>query len=202
MIRNIVFDVGNVLAFYRPDVHMKRLGFDQEEQDAVNRAMFQHSDWNECDRGEWSTEKLLEAFISHEPSYEAQIREAFQKIEGAIEVMPYTVEWLKRLKEKGYALYIISNYGEYTYERTRKDMTYLPYMDGAIFSFQERLIKPDIRIYQRLCEQYGLRPEECVFLDDRMENVEGARKAGFYGIQFFNYQQVEMELGKILGETK
>ncbi len=201
MIKNIVFDVGKVLVEYDPDKYMETLGFDTKTQVAVNAAMFQHPLWEECDRGIQTTEQLLEGFIANAPEYEEQIRCAFTTVEGAIRVMPYTIEWLEELKARGYHLYIISNYGEYTYERTKMEMTYLPYMDGAVFSFQCKMIKPDAAIYQHLCDTYQLNPAECVFFDDREENVEGAKKTGFYAIQFRNYEQAKKELEELLDGT-
>lgn len=198
MIKNIVFDVGKVLVEYDPDKYMEGLGFDTETQAAVNAAMFQHPLWEECDRGILTTEQLLNGFVANAPEYEEQIRRAFTTVEGAIHVMPYTMEWLEELKAKGYHLYIISNYGEYTYERTKMEMTYLPYMEGAVFSFQCKMIKPDIAIYQYLCDTYRLEPSECVFFDDREVNVEGARKAGFHGIQFRDYEQAKKELEELI----
>lgn len=198
MLKNIVFDVGKVLVEYDPDKHMKALGYDEKTREAVNAAMFQHPSWEECDRGIQTTEQLLNGFVANAAEYKDEIRRAFMTIEGAIHVMPYTIEWLEELKSKGYHLYIISNYGEYTYERTRKEMTYLPYMEGAVFSFQCKMIKPDVEIYQHFCDTYQLNPEECVFLDDREANVEGAKRAGFYAIQFENYEQAREELGELL----
>lgn len=194
MIRNIVFDVGKVLVYFEPERHLKNLGYDEETQRIVNNAMFAHPTWNECDRGVLSTEELIQLYISHAPSYAKEIREAFLKVEGAIDLLPHTMDWIKDLKNKGYRLYIISNYGEYTYEQTKEKLAFLPFMDGVIFSYQYKIIKPDLEIYRQLLTEYNLKAEECVFIDDKPENVEAARKVGYYGIQFLDYEQAKQEL--------
>ena len=198
MIKNIIFDVGNVLVEYNPDGLMRRLGFDEETLQAVNQAVFQNELWNESDRGVLSPEELLEAFIANNPAYEKEIRQVIDAVGDTISLMPYTVEWVKGLKEKGYHLYILSNYAEYTYEKTSHKMEFLPYMDGVVFSYRCKLIKPEKEIYEYICKTYELKPEESVFLDDRKDNVEAARNMGMHGIVFENYAQGSETLEQLL----
>ena len=198
MIKNIIFDVGKVLVEYDPDGMMKKLGFDEETLQTVNQAVFQNELWNESDRGVLSPEELLEAFIANNPAYEKEIRQVIDAVGDTISLMPYTVEWVKGLKEKGYHLYILSNYAEYTYEKTSHKMEFLPYMDGVVFSYRCKLIKPEKEIYEYICETYGLKPEESVFLDDREDNVQAARNMGMNGIEFENYAQGSETLEQLL----
>ena len=198
MIKNIIFDVGKVLVEYDPDGMMKKLGFDEETLQTVNQAVFQNELWNESDRGVLSPEELLEAFIANNPAYEKEIRQVIDAVGDTISLMPYTVEWVKGLKERGYHLYILSNYAEYTYEKTSHKMEFLPYMDGVVFSYRCKLIKPEKEIYEYICETYGLKPEESVFLDDREDNVQAARNMGMNGIEFENYAQGSETLEQLL----
>ena len=94
-------------------------------------------------------------------------------------------------------MYILSNYGDWTYRRTKDNaLDFLPLTDGAIFSYTVKQIKPDLEIYETLLNQYKLKPEECVFIDGRMENIEGAEKAGIHGICFETIGQVKEDLKK------
>lgn len=198
MIKNIIFDVGKVLVEYDPDGMMKKLGFDEETLQTVNQAVFQNESWNESDRGVLSPEELLEAFIANNPAYEKEIRQVIDAVGDTISLMPYAVEWVKGLKERGYHLYILSNYAEYTYEKTSHKMEFLPYMDGVVFSYRCKLIKPEKEIYEYICKTYELKPEESVFLDDRKDNVEAARNMGMHGIVFENYAQGSETLEQLL----
>ena len=198
MIKNIIFDVGKVLVEYDPDGMMKKLGFDEETLQTVNQAVFQNELWNESDRGVLSPEELLEAFIDNNPVYEKEIRQVIDAVGDTISLMPYTVEWVKGLKERGYHLYILSNYAEYTYEKTSHKMEFLPYMNGVVFSYRCKLIKPEKEIYEYICKTYELKPEESVFLDDREDNVEAARNMGMHGIVFENYAQGSETLEQLL----
>ena len=198
MIKNIIFDVGKVLVEYDPDGMMKKLGFDEETLQTVNQAVFQNELWNESDRGVLSPEELLEAFIANNPAYEKEIRQVIDAVGDTISLVPYAVEWVKGLKERGYHLYILSNYAEYTYEKTSHKMEFLPYMDGVVFSYRCKLIKPEKEIYEYICKTYELKPEESVFLDDRKDNVEAARNMGMHGIVFENYAQGSETLEQLL----
>ena len=197
MIRNIVFDVGKVLVTFEPRKYLEQLGYDETTVEAVMRAVFLSELWLENDRGNLTITELEKGFVANAPEYEVQIKHAFQNVGEIIELMPYAMDWIKELKKQGYHLYIISNYGESTYQQTEHKLKFLPYMDGAIFSYRHKMIKPDREIYELLLERYGLKAHECVFIDDCFENVEGARKVGFYGIHFLDYQQAKEELKKI-----
>ena len=201
MVKNIIFDVGKVLVEYDPDTYMERLGFDDKIKKVLNEAMFQNYLWNEMDRGVFSTEDMLSKFISNAPSYEKEIRKAFENVGEAVEPFSYSVDWLKELKEQGYRVYILSNYPEHTYKQTEQKMKFLDYVDGAIFSYTCKVIKPEKEIYKKLCQNYSLNPSESVFLDDRLENVEQAQKLGLYGIVFKTYEQGRKELEQLLKEN-
>ena len=79
-------------------------------------------------------------------------------------------------------------------------LDFIPYMDGGILSYQDRMIKPDAKIYQLLLARYELKAQESVFIDDTLANVEAARALGFHGIVFRTKEQVQEELEGILRE--
>ena len=112
--------------------------------------------------------------------------------------MPHTMPWVKALKERGYRLYVLSNYGEYLFLKSKDRLDFMPYMDGAVISYQIQMIKPDQEIYEYILNKYGLLPEESVFIDDRPENVEGAKLIGMNGILFEDFEQASGELEKML----
>ena len=175
MIKNVIFDVGQVLVAWEPVEAMRALGMDEETVRAVADATVHTSDWDEADRGALSDEELLTGFIRKAPAYEAQIRNFWEHVDRAIYPFPYVGEWMRTLKDKGYRLYILSNYGAWTYAKTKdQSLGFLKDVDGALFSFEVKQIKPEPEIYHSLLERFHLRAEECVFLDDRQNNVDGA----------------------------
>ena len=198
MIKNIIFDIGRVLVTFDPIQYVNSLGFDEETARAVVGAIFHDPLWIETDRGVIPVEEFEEAFVANAPDYEPQIREAYRKMGRMIQLMPHTMPWVKALKERGYRLYVLSNYGEYLFLKSKDRLDFMPYMDGAVISYQIQMIKPDREIYEYILNKYGLLPEESVFIDDRPENVEGAKAVGMSGILFENFEQTSGELEKML----
>ena len=99
--------------------------------------------------------------------------------------------------EKGYRIYILSNYSGDLFERTKEKMPFLPYMDGTLFSYTCHLTKPEPEIYQHLIQKFSLTPDRCVFLDDTKANVEAAEQAGIHGIHFMGYEDGVAQLKKL-----
>ena len=181
---------------------MKQLGFGEQEQLAVNQAMFQNRIWIEADRGALTPEESLDAYIAEAPEYEEQIRKAHENVGDTVELLPYVMEWLTELKERGYRIYILSNYGEHLFNQTKEKMEFLKLTEGAVFSYKCKMLKPEKEIYEFLRNEFELNLEECVFLDDRQENIEAAKAAGIQGIWFQNYRQAKKKLDELLSFQK
>lgn len=194
MIKNIVFDVGNVLVEWDPQKALRELGIDGEDMEAVLDATVRSDVWNESDRSTLSDEELLSRMIGNAPGYEEKIRQLWEHVQLAIWQFDYSRAWINRLKENGYRVYILSNYSKYAYEKTIEALSFLEDVDGALFSYEVHQIKPEPEIYLSLLQRFHLNAEECVFLDDRKENVEAARQQGICGIQFHSYEQAVAEL--------
>ena len=197
MIRNIVFDIGNVLTDFRYKDFLRDKGFDMEMIGRIAKASVESSYWKEIDRGEWEAEELMEKFIEMDPEIEPQLRAAYDDIHGMVSPRDYAIPWIKSLKEKGFNVYYLSNFSDKAHVECADALEFIPYTDGGILSYRERLIKPDLAIYKLLLERYGLKADECVFLDDLTENVEAARSIGFHGIVFKSKEQAERELAEL-----
>ena len=84
---------------------------------------------------------------------------------------------LERLKQEGYRLFGLTNWCSKVHV-TMKQYPIFELLEGRLVSSEEHLIKPERAIYERMCEKFALKPEECVFADDRMDNIEAARAYG------------------------
>ena len=198
MIRNIVFDIGNVLAEFSWREHLARFGFTGEKAERIGKAMMLNPTWNELDRGVWSREKLLQSFIKEAPDLEQEIRLVFSDLSTIVRKFPKSDSWVQSLKDRGYHVYYLSNYSSHVRKDTEKELTFMKLMDGGIMSYEVQLIKPDLIIYQTLMERYDLQPEECVFLDDTVRNVEAAQALGIAGIVVTSQEQAKKELETLL----
>lgn len=198
MIRNIIFDIGNVLTDFCWKEFLEDKGFDQEMIGRIARASVLGPYWDELDRGEWSDEKLLEAFISLDPQIGEELNRAYGNVTGMVKKRDYAIPWIQELKKAGFQVYYLSNFSRRAYEDCQDALDFIPYMDGGILSYRDKVVKPGEKIYRLLLDRYGLAPEESVFLDDTMRNVEAARALGFHGICFRDKEQAGRELALLM----
>lgn len=199
MIKNVVLDVGRVLVAWQPLDTMRELGVSEETIAILDAALFKSGIWNEADRGILSDEAFLSLAVEQAPEYENEIKLFWNNIEKAIWQLPYAKSWIRAMKKAGYGVYILSNYGSYTYEKTKEmALNFMEDADGGIFSYEVKVIKPDAAIFEALFEKYQLKAEECVFLDDLAANIEGAKRMGMQGILFTGIEAAREEL-KTLG---
>ena len=198
MIKNIVFDIGNVLAAFRWKEYISELGYTGEMAERIAAATTLNRMWLEVDRGVMSVNDIIEGCIASDPEIEPQIRHFFADRRRLVEEYGYSRGWLEGLKERGYGIYLLSNYSRDHFQYISRHFSFFGLEDGMMVSYTVRLLKPDRRIYEALFEKYGLKPDECVFLDDSAGNVEGAINAGMHGIVFENFEQGKRDLEGLL----
>jgi putative hydrolase of the HAD superfamily len=117
--------------------------------------------------------------------------EIFSPIKG-------TVEILKELKKAGYRVYYLSNFHLIAFEYIIRKYDFFNLFDGGIVSYKENLLKPEENIYKRIIEEYGLRPEETIFIDDTLANIEGAEKLNFGTILFNHPEELRQRLKEFI----
>lgn len=183
LIDNIIFDVGNVLISFEWKKVMGDLGFSPETVDYLDKNLIHDPLWKQFDEGLRPYDEVTEEFCQKNPAYEKEIRTFLSHMPESIVLRSYTHAWLADLKKKGYNLYIISNWAEPVYENCKNDtLSFEKYMDGAIWSYRAKCLKPSAKIYKMLLKTYGLDPSRSVFLDDVQENLDGAKKQGILTI--------------------
>ena len=201
MINTIIFDIGNVLASFRWAALFHDLGFIGEKFDRIASATVLHPTmWNEFDRSLMRDEEIISRCIERAPEYEKEIRLLFSKTELLVEEYTYSAEWIKSLKDRGYRVYLLSNYGKTSFEAARDKgrLSFLPLVDGSVISYEVQIVKPENGIYEALLAKYNLKAEESVFLDDRADNITAAEQLGFHGIVVESFKQAAEALNQIL----
>lgn len=194
MINTIIFDIGKVLVDWNWKDYLESFGYSKKKNEKLANAIFLSEYWKETDRGVWSDEKILQSFIKKAPEYENEIRTLWNGMGRCITRYEYTDKWIAELKEQGYKVYYLSNYGKTLREKTAEALGFVEQCDGGIFSYEIKKIKPDIEIYKALLEKYQLVPENCLFFDDVKENIEGAKKLGIHGILFEGHEKAREEI--------
>lgn len=194
MIKNLVFDVGEVLLEYRWKDMLMDYGMTEEKALFLGNTMFNDPLWEELDLADRSWEEIIVDYIRKYPDYEREI--TWFMTHGEYMHVQRTDVWEKvhELKEKGYRIYILSNYSEELFRKHTEGAGFIKDADGIVVSYQIHRKKPDAEIYQHLLNKYGLVPEESIFFDDRAENTEGARKAGMKAVTVTSKEQLLREL--------
>lgn len=177
---------------------MQDLASRGKKQTGIAQAMMLGPIWPKLDLGLESDEDILEQFVAHTPELEQEIRLVFSDLSTIVREYEGSVDWIESLKARGYHTYYLSNYGERIRREASKELSFLSHMDGGIMSYTVHLAKPDPAIYQTLLDRYGLKAEECVFLDDTVRNVEAAQALGIAGIVVTSQEQAKKELETLL----
>ena len=185
MIRNVVFDMGNVLIHWKPNLFVEDLGVPEGDRALLLREVFGSVEWIQMDRGTLSMEDGLDVICRRLP----------ERLRGPAREL--TLNWWRRwllpvegmadlvreLKGLGYGVYLLSNAKEdlpLYFDRIPGSECF----DGKIVSADWKLLKPQPEIYETLLREYGLRAEECFFIDDLNIKIEGAWLVGMDGAIF------------------
>lgn len=182
MIRNLIFDVGNVLLDYRWKQMFMDRGLPEAEAITVGSYIFDSDLWVKLDLGSLSINDAA-TYLSHKnPQYAEQITWFLNHGELMSVGRPDVWKRVRELKEMGYGIYLLSNYCEELFLQHTKNASFMSDIDGMVVSYQIGLVKPDERIYRYLLEEYMLFPEECIFYDDREDNTKGAEAVGISSV--------------------
>lgn len=198
MINTVIFDIGMVLARFRWKEYLEEFNWTKEIKERVAKATVLSATWNQFDKGVMTWQELYDAFCFNDEEVEEEIALFFENLGNIVRMYEDSVEWVKSVKESGYKVYILSNYPEYLYEKSQKELRFLEYVDGAVFSFREKTVKPEKEIYQCLLQRYSIQPDEAVFLDDITANLEAAKKYGIHTILVSDREKAQAELQKML----
>ena len=198
MIKNLIFDFGKVLVDYDFEAFFRKFIPDTERCQAFTPVLYNEELQQMLDREERPFDVIMEDWIENHKEFEHEIRyfnEHYPEIvTNEVEGM---YELLTQLKAEGYKLYGLTNWCSKVY-LTMAQFPIFKLLDGQIISSEEKVIKPEPEIYQRLFDKFNLKPEECIFADDRAENIEGGSRLGMDGIVFKDAKQYERELREYL----
>ena len=198
MIRNIVFDIGNVLVDSCWQDHIAHYGFTGEKADRIAHAMMLGPDWKELDRGVLRDEEFRRLLISKAPELEQEILLLMSDLSTLVRRRKGSIPWIQDLKARGYHTYYLSNYGEQVRRDTADSLDFMKEMDGGIMSYEVHQIKPDAEIFHTLLDRYGLKAEESIFLDDTNINVDAACGVGMKGLLVESQEQAIRDLNALL----
>ena len=184
--KNVVFDIGCVLLTFEPETYLPLTVPAELAQRLDWHLLYDSPMWVALDAGTVTEEEVARDTARRygDESVWPLILPAIQRFPEFMRPMP-AVELIPQLHAQGKKVFALSNYGLEPFARTEKRFSAIfSQMDGMVISSREKISKPEPAIYQLLCSRYGLKPEECVFIDDRPVNAEAARRVGMHAIVY------------------
>ena len=199
MIKNVVFDMGQVLITWSPERLIARQGYTGEDAELLKREVFSCAEWQSLDRGLPSIETCLEGIYRRIPERLWPVTEHFARAWWVEELWPVAgmAEVVREVKGLGYGVYLLSNASSFLHEYFHR-IPGSECFDGKIVSADHKLLKPEKEIYRILFDTYALEPSECFFIDDNPANVEAAYQLGMPGTVFFqDIRRLRKELNAV-----
>ena len=188
---NFIFDIGNVLVYFKPDIFLNSLFAEQSVADTLLKTIFRSKEWLDLDQGIITPDEAHDIFCSREPSLKQEIYLTMERIPEMLTPVHETVELLPEIRNTGHNLYYLSNYHKNLSEYIMGKYEFFKLLDGGIFSCDVHLLKPSPQIYHCLLNKYKLDAGSCIFFDDMKENVEAGIKEGIKSVLFTDAECVK-----------
>ena len=198
-IKAVILDYGGVLCFHPTDAQIAELA----ARCGTSPERFLQAYWSarvSYDRGDVSPERYWSAIGEQlGQTYSASQVEEFRKLDVGfwIHLDARMVNWARRVRDHGYGTAVLSNLPPDLGEHMRSNMSLLEGFDCHTFSFEVRAVKPAPAIYEDCVHKLGIAPGEALFVDDRPENVRGAREVGMKAVLFESPEQLQGELSRL-----
>lgn len=215
MIRNVVLDIGGVLANYHTVDYYTAKGYSPEDAQRLKNVTMGSAYWEQFDIGLMPYEWILEKMKSLDPSLAPEIDKSLGSQHGIVSRRKESKAWIEEIRRRGYRVLVLSNFSNPALRDCPDAMDFLGENLGGrgkvgefgvisegILSCREHMVKPYPPIYALLLTRFGLIPEETVFVDDIQKNLTGAKAYGIHTILFQSREQVLEQLELISRSQK
>ena len=184
MVKNIIFDMGNVLTKYSLSDYIKKYVKSQRELDIIKNEVCSSVEWIKMDRGTISDDDAVNSIKRRVPQeLHDTVRRFMAEFRMEQEPNPPMENLVCRLKNEGYKLFLFSNTSQ-RFRRFSKNIASVAYMDDIWISCEHGFLKPEREAYLSFFDTFGLLPEECIFIDDSPANIEAGMRLGMDGIVY------------------
>lgn len=197
-----MFDMGNVLIEWNSEKILQAITDDRKLHNLLRKEVFETGLWVQTDEGVKTREEMIEivtAKIGEE--YRNEITQLSRYWYKYVDVYTKVQDRIIELSKNGYNIYILSNTAYTFYDLVKEG--YLPAASiakGIVLSCEEKVLKPNEKIYNILLERYNLDPHDTMFFDDLSENIWGAARCGINGFVVENERELLTYLDKLREE--
>lgn len=192
LVKNIVFDMGGVIIDFNAKKMLEE-NFSPEYYEVLDKEVFHNEIWNLLDAGLERSEFAIPKILPKIPGpTHTKMAELLNDAYPYMKPYDNMYEFITRIKNAGYKVYLLSNATPRFFDRYL-DIPALTLMDGYFISCVHKLLKPQPEIYKAFCDKFSVKPEECFFIDDMPQNIEGAKNAGMKGFVYKAPNTAELE---------
>ena len=201
-VKNIIFDLGNVLLSFKPSEYFDKHKYPETIKATILADIFGCKEWRMLDDGNISTEEAIDAISKRSSLKKEEIVHIFNLRTDLLYPLDSNVKLLPGLKKRGFKLYYLSNFPLDIFDEVRSGYFFFKYFEGGLISAEAKSSKPDKRIYEILLEQYSLLPTECLYIDDLEANVISARTFGMTGLFTNGSLEIAKEVENALKDSE
>lgn len=198
MIKNVVFDLGNVLLEFTPEKIVDDYVLKKSKKEAIYDNIFNSKEWIMLDKGTISQKQATRRFVDRQPNNKNEIIKIMDNWISYLKPINKNISVLKDLANKEINLYILSNFHEKAFLEVKQKYDFFDLFDGKVVSFQVNIIKPEDKIYKTLISKYQINPQNTLFIDDSFNNIKAANKLQFKTIHFNYGIDLESEVSRFL----
>jgi len=192
MIKNIIFDLGNVLISFRPSEYLDKNNYPESYKSIILSDIFRSKEWLMLDNGEITTKEAIDSISGRSSLKREEIAHIFNLRTDIFFPIDSNVKLLPGLQKRGFRLYYLSNFPLDVFEEIKNGYYFFKYFDGGIISSEV--------IYEILFENYLLKAEESLFIDDTEINVKAAEALGMKGIFTGGSTEISKEIEEVIGD--
>lgn len=197
MIRNIIFDIGNVLLNFKPELFLKRFTNDDLRIKEFINNVIKTELWIKLDRGIISLQDARDEYLKRYTEESNMILIFFNHWKEMLTPITKNIQILRELKSNDYKIYFLSNFIKEAFDYVQKRHDFFTLVDGKVISSEIKYVKPEAKIYQILLEKYDLNPDQCVYIDDVESNLLQAHSLNMKTIHYLEDTDLRTELRKI-----
>ncbi|WP_077034838.1 HAD family hydrolase [Pelomonas sp. KK5] len=203
--KHIVFDFGGVLFRWHPPSFMARIwphrAADATQGREIALQFFENyrGAWGDFDRGVAEAHEVVERIAARTGWPRAEVQAVVDAIPAELELQAETVKLIEELKAAGHRLFFLSNMPRPLAAHLEAAHPLHEWFEGGVFSGRVRQVKPGAEIFATAIATFGVKAEDCVFLDDHPENIEAAKALGWEALLFTSAAEVRPRLMALVG---
>lgn len=179
----VLWDLGNVVVRWEPETILSNFKYGPDQTDFLRREMLGHNDWLKLDQGLITEQQFADRLINESSLTMSEILRCFDVVRESLIDIHESVRLIEQMHDANIPMYVLSNMStaNASYLRQRD---YFEKFDGVVISAEEKLIKPDASLFQRVLDKFELRADDIYFIDDSEANIITAESLGFYAQHF------------------